>query len=200
MKKLLVLSVVLFLSSSVFAQTKKGNIFLSGGTGLQFTSTSIKNYYDGESDGSSTGSSLSIVPSFAYFIIDNLAIGLTSNFVSASSKNYSGSKNVSNSITLLPTALYFFPNEGKMKPFAQVAFGISSATEKYIPKTGSDQKSSSSGLAANIGAGIAYFVKENISLNFGLSYTMVTTKDGDDSKSKTKQGNFGSNIGLAIYF
>ena len=81
-----------------------------------------------------------------------------------------------------------------------MAFGLASATEKYIPKTGSDQKSSSSGLAANLGAGIAYFVKENISLNFGLSYTMVNTKDGDDSKSKTKQGNFGSNIGIAIYF
>ena len=57
-----------------------------------------------------------------------------------------------------------------------------------------------SGLAINFGGGASYFINDFISLNFGLSYTMANLKDIDDSNSEVKQGNFGSNIGIAVYF
>ncbi len=58
----------------------------------------------------------------------------------------------------------------------------------------------SSGLAFNLGGGIAWFLKENISVDAGLTYTLATLKDSDDSKSKTKEGNFGVNAGFSFYF
>jgi outer membrane protein len=200
MKKLLLLSIVLVSAITIFAQTQKGNFVLSGGTGLQFTSSNIKYVYDGETEGTGTISSFTFIPSFAYFIMDNLAIGLASNFTTSSNKDEDGDKYNSNSSLIVPTAIYYFPIEGKIRPLAQFGVGLSSQSTKYILKTGSDNKSSMSGLAINFGGGVSYFINESFSLNFGLSYTLANLKDGDDDKGKIKQGNFGSNIGLSIYF
>lgn len=198
--KLFMVAVVYTMATSSFAQTQKGNIVLSGGTGLQFISSNVKYIYDGKTDGEYRTSSLSFTPSIAYFIADDLAIGLSSVFSVTTHKQEDGDKNISNSITILPTVLYYFPIEGKIRPIAQIAAGLYSQTHKYIPKSGSDNKSSASGIALNVGGGIAYFIKENISLNFGLSYTMVNLTESDDNKVKMKQGNFGSNVGISVYF
>lgn len=194
------LVILLALSTSVFAQTKKGNFLLAGGAGLQFTSSHIKYVYNGETQGSGTISSFTFIPSFGYFVIDDLAVGLTSTITSSTTKYESGDKDVSISTMIIPTAIYYFPMEGKIRPLAQIGIGLSSQSSKYIPKSGSDDKTSASGLAANFGGGFAYFIKENVSFNFGLSYTLVTLTDGDDNKGKMKEGNFGSNLGIAIYF
>lgn len=200
MKLLMVVILLIMTAQSSFAQTIKGNFVLSGGTGLQFVSSNVKNVYDGETEYEDKISSLSVMPSFAYFVIDNLAIGLNSTITTATSKDEDGDKDVSISTMILPTALYYFPMEGKIRPIVQVGIGLSSETYKYIPKSGDDEKMSYSGLAFNFGGGFAYFIKENISLNFGVSYTKATLTDSDDDKSEVKQGNFGSNIGLSIYF
>ena len=197
--RLLSLFIVISLAEETFAQTKRGNVFVSGGTGLQFTSSSVKYVYDGETQAKSTVSSISFAPSIAYFVIDNLAVGLTGNINSGTNKLENGDKYITNTTLIMPTALYYFPIEGKIRPIVQLAAGLSSHTEKSVPKTGADTNSSAAGLAFNIGAGVSYFVKENISINFGLSYTLVSLTSGDN-KSKMEQGNFGANIGLAIYF
>lgn len=201
MKKMLFLLLVgMLLSSTTFAQTQKGHLFVSGGAGLVSTFTSQTPVYDGKSGDNTTGHSITLLPSLGYFVIDNLSIGLAGNIVYSSSKSESGNKSVSNQILLTPVAIYFFPVEGKIKPLAQVGIGLALMTEKYIPKNGDDQKYAYGGPNFNIGAGISYFVKENISFNFGLSYTKVVLTDSDDTKSQMKQGNFGNNIGIAIYF
>lgn len=189
-----------FSSDNIHVKTKQGNIVLAGGAGLQFTNSNLKYVYDGETQESGTINSFTVMPSLAYFVIDDLAIGLAGTITSSTTKYEEGDKDISNSLLIIPTAIYYFPIEGKIRPLAQVGVGFSSQTSKYVPKSGSDNKSSASGLAVNFGGGFAYFVKENVSFNFGLSYTMVTLTDGDDNKAKIKQGNFGSNIGIAVYF
>jgi len=197
---LFLLLVGLIVSSTAFAQTQKGHLFVSGGAGLVTTFTSQKYVYDGESGDNTTGISITLLPSLGYFVADNLCIGLAGNITNNSSKDESGDKYVANQILITPEVIYFFPVDGKVKPIAQIGVGIASMTEKYVPKDGDNEKYSYSGPNFNIGAGIAYFVKENISFNFGLSYTKVILTDGDDSKSKLKQGNFANNLGIAIYF
>ena len=204
MKKLfelfaVVISLTMATHSSI-AQTLKGNFVLSGGTGLQFVSSNVKSVYEGETDYEDKTSTLSIMPSFAYFVIDNLAIGLNSTITTASSKDEDGDKDVSTMTMVLPSVLYYFPMEGKIRPLVQIGVGLASQSYKYIPKSGSDEKMSYSGIAFNFGGGFAYFLKENISVNFGVSYTKANLTDGDDDKSEVKQGNFASNIGFSIYF
>lgn len=194
------LLIVLLSSGSLFAQTKKGNIFVSGGTGLQFIGSNNKIIYDGKTVDSETQNTLSISPSGAYFVIDNLAVGLNSNITNTTIVYESGDKESVTTSTLLPTAVYFFQLEGKIRPLAQIGAGFMKYTIKDIPKIGSNDVNSLSGICFSFGGGIAYFIKENISFNFGLSYTTANLTDVDDSKTKMRQGNFSSNIGISIYF
>jgi len=200
MKKIILLLIVLMPGITIFGQTTKGNFVLSGGIGLQFIGSNVKEVYDGTTEDEYTINSFSILPSFGYFVMDNLAIGLSGNISSSTTKYEGGDKEKTNSTLILPTALYYFPMDGKLRPLVQIGVGYTSFTNKYIPKTGDDEKSSYGGLAVNFGGGISYFLAENISLNFGLSYTKATLTDSDDDKSKVKQGNFGSNIGVSVFF
>jgi outer membrane protein len=200
MKKLILILVVTLSCMTIVGQTKKGNFVISGGTGIQFTSSSTKDVYDGATDSEYTTNTFSIMPSGAYFVIDNLAVGLASNFSFSGVKYEDGDKNNTTTVLLLPVAMYYFPVEGNIRPLVQLGIGLSSLGNKDIPKTGSERKYSYSGLAINIGGGIAYFVKENTSFNVGLSYTKTTMTDSDDTKYKIKQGNFGLNVGIAVYF
>jgi len=201
MKKLVMLFIVGFLPTMMLlAQTSKGQFILSGGTGLQFTAGNSKYIYDGETRYDYSTSTLSFIPSFGYFAADNLAIGLAGNIALSSEKDEDGDKYTSTSVLLMPTVLYFFPMVGKIRPLVQLGAGFASMVTKDIPKSGNNDKSSGSGFAFNFGGGIAYFVKENVSFNFGLSYTNSTLTDGDDDKMEMKQGNFGGNIGISVFF
>ena len=195
MKKLLVLLLIVS-SGTIFAQTKQGNILLSGGAGLQFISSSLKVVYDGVTQGKVKLGSFSLMPSFGYFVIDNLAIGLAGNITISSSKFESEPKDVSTTIMLIPSAIYYIPSSGKVRPLVQVGVGLASQTEKSSGET----NSAATGLAFNFGAGASYFIKENIAVNLGLSYTLASLKDSDDNKFKYKEGNFGANIGFSIFF
>ena len=196
MKKSILLLLLIVSSFTIFAQTEKGNIELSGGAGFQFISSHLKYVNDGVTTGEATTNSFSFLPSIGYFVIDNLAIGLAGNFTSSSTKEEGDAdKSISTSILIIPTAIYYVPMDGKIRPIIQIGAGLTSMSQKY-----GSEKSSASGLAINFGAGIASFIKDNISINFGLSYTLATLTDKDDNKSKLKEGNFGTNIGFSIYF
>ncbi|SDD29166.1 hypothetical protein [Williamwhitmania taraxaci] len=78
MKKLVLILIILMPSISIFGQTTKGNFVLSGATGLQFISSNVKTVYDGKTVSEYDVNSFSFSPSFGYFVIDNLAIGLSS--------------------------------------------------------------------------------------------------------------------------
>ena len=198
MKKLFFLVITLAFTNVIFAQTEQGRFILSGATGLQFISSNVDYEYDGQSQGDFTQSSFSIMPSIGYFVMDNLAVGLSANFSSTTQKD-EGYKYTVSSTMLLPTALYYFPVEGQFKPLLQVGAGLMSTKEKDSYAGGSDEYKMS-GLALNFGGGAAYFINDSVSLNFGLSYTMANLKDSDDSNLVQKQGSFAANIGFSVFF
>jgi outer membrane protein len=198
MKKVFLLAITLAFTNVIFAQTEKGKFVLSGATGLQFVSSNIDYKYDGKSQGDVTQSSFSILPSIGYFVMDNLAVGLSANISSTTQKD-EGDKYTVSSTMLLPTAIYYFPVEGQIKPFLQVGAGLMSIKEKEN-YDGDTDENKMSGLALNFGGGAAYFINDYVSLNFGLSYTMANLKDSDDSDWVQKQGNFAANIGFSVFF
>ena len=114
MKKVLFLALTLAFTNVIFAQTEQGKFVLSGATGLQFISSNIDYEYDGQSLGDVTQSSFSFMPSIGYFVMDNLAVGLTANFSSTTQKD-EGDKYTVSSTMLIPTAIYYFPVEGQFK-------------------------------------------------------------------------------------
>lgn len=197
MKKVFLLAITLAFTNVILAQTEKGKFMLSGATGLQFISSNIEYEYDGQSEGEYTQNSFSIMPSVGYFVVDNLAVGLSANFTSTTQK-FEEEKYTVTSTMLLPTALYYFPVEGQFKPLLQVGAGLMSTKEKDSYDGESDEYKMS-GLALNFGGGASYFINNNVSLNLGLSYTIANLKDGDDSDFVQKQGNFGANIGFSVF-
>ena len=197
MKKLFLLTILLLSTSLIFSQTEKGKIVLSGATGLQFISSNIEYEYDGQSNGDYDINSFSFMPGVAYFVMDNLAVGLTANFTSTTEKDQ-GEKYTVSSTMLLPTALYYFPVEGNFKPLVQVGAGLMSNKYKDSWDGGSDEYKMS-GLAISFGGGASYFINDTISFNFGLSYTLVNLKDSDDSDSVQKQKNLAASVGLSVF-
>lgn len=198
MKKFFLLAILLVSTNVILAQTEQGKYVVSGATGLQFISSNIEYEYDGQSLGDVTQTSFSIMPSFGYFAIDNLAIGLSANYSSTTQKDL-GDKYTISSTMILPSALYYFPVAGNLRPLVQVGAGLMSTSEEYNESGYGSEKYKSSGLAINFGGGAAYFINDYVSLNFGLSYTMANLKDSDDSDSVQKQGNFAGNVGLSVF-
>ena len=138
MKKLIFIAVLsVFAFSNLIAQdgesidgpTQKGKFVFSGATGLQFVSSNIEYEYDGEPYGDYDINSFSFMPGVGYFVIDNLAIGISANFTSITEKN-EGEKYTISSTMILPTLLYYFPVEGQFKPLVQVGAGLMSTKEK----------------------------------------------------------------------
>jgi len=178
--------------------TKKGNIFVAGSAGFAASFIRIKPVYSGTTGSTEKQNSISFTPSVDFFIMDNLAVGLSTNIAYASSPGSSGTDKATQ-IMLVPTMLYFVEVGGKAKPFFQLGLGYASMTTKYTPTYGSEEKITYSGPCMNAGAGVAFFVRNNISINFGLSYTKTVLTDSDDSKYQEKEGNIGSNLGISIY-
>jgi outer membrane protein len=214
MKKIFLLVALLF-SAIITAQTEKGTFAISGKTGLGFSSTTLKHENSGNTiDGPKT-SSFNISPSFGYFIIDNLSLGLDFNYTTLTTKQKavfldSGSiggftivdeKITQNTLTIVPTATYFFA-KGKTRPYinAGIGFGSIEQKKKYSgPSTDDDMSynpSSNNGLVWGAGAGLAYFVSKTVSFDLGLDYSEFSFKEND---VKTKSGAFGANIGISVF-
>jgi len=199
MKQPILTLVFLFCVFLASSQTEKGNFFLSGSTGLGFLSGRNKIMWDGETAYKYNQSTVDLIPSFGYFVYDNLAIGLTSSISFYTAKDEDGDKDKVNTTMLLPSLFYFIPMEGKIRPFVQFGIGYSSEVYKLSPKLGEDQKTSYGGSTFNGGTGFAYFVNNNISINGDLSYTKTNLKNKDDDRSEERSSMFGANIGISIY-
>ena len=198
MKKFLLFALLLICFTGL-SQTTKGRFIVSGAAGFQINAGTINYEFDGDEFSETKQTTIQFTPSFGYFVIDNLAVGLSGSITSTTQKE-GDNKLTSTSLAIAPTAMYFFPVDGKIKPFVQVAVGISSNTSKYVSDIGPDEKDSYSGLLLSGGGGVAFFINDNVSFNGGLSYNRSSMKNSDDDDYKIKQGILSGIIGISVYF
>lgn len=198
MKKVFLLATALVFTSVILAQIEQGKFVLSGATGLQFVSSNMEFEYDGQSQGDFDQSSFSLMPLIGYFVMDNFAVGLSVNYSSTTQKDL-GEKIISKSTLIFPTAIYYFPVEGDVKPLIEVGAGHMSYSEKYVSNSSPSEKEEFSGLAYYFGGGFSYFMNDHVSLNFGLARTIANLKNNSDSDLVLKQGQFVANIGFSIF-
>jgi len=123
------------------------------------------------------GGSFSLAPNFAYFVIDNFAFGGAAQVTTGNGTNFA----------IGPLARYYF-NTGsdKIKPFGQLFAGLSSNS----PEVGS----SSTGLAGNVAAGVAFFLNEHVAIEPDLRVDFDTRERYDYTS-----GVISFNIGFQIY-
>ncbi|MDJ1486068.1 outer membrane beta-barrel protein [Cytophagaceae bacterium YF14B1] len=146
------------------AQTQKGRFMLGTSMGkFNFG----KNYTE-----------LSLDVKAGYFIIDNLAIGLTPSYAYTSADYPNGDKQKNNAVGIGPFVRYYF-GEGKLKPLLNASFLYYNSSVKAfyasipVPEFPGDAyefQFKNKYKLIQAGGGIAYFVNDNISLEGIVNY------------------------------
>jgi outer membrane protein len=211
MKKRFLLAALLF-SVIITAQTEKGTFMISGETSLGFNSTTVKYKNAGNTTDGPKTSSFNISPSFGYFIIDNLSLGLDFNYKTLTTKqkiltlNPDGingmivdEKITQNTLSIIPTATYFF-SKGKARPYINAGIGYGNTKQKNnysdLSAEVSNYSTSNNGLVWGFGGGLAYFISKTVSFDLGLGYSEFTYEENDVN---IKSGAFGANIGISVF-
>lgn len=199
-KSLLVGAIALFGLSN--AQMTKGDWVISGNTGIGFNNVNTTYKADGQTEDGPKVSTFSVTPSVGYFVIDKLAVGIDFGFTTATTK-YEGLKSTVSSLTVMPTATYYFTNDSKFVPFLGAGAGYASVKNKgsvdFMGVTESEEMTTD-GLAWKVKGGITYMATQSLGINLGVSYDQFSNKEtyfGTEVKTNVKT--FGANIGFSYF-
>lgn len=196
-----------FLSAGVktYAQTEKGKILLGGQSSLDFTSFSSKWKTDSGSGDNGKTRTLDITPQVGYFIANNFAVGLEMPY--NYSKDIDGDDSfTTSSYTVVPFVRYYF-GKTKIKPYLHGGIGPGWGKTKIDynlypdsnpdPNYIFDPNYSSHLFTYEMGGGLAVFLNEHVSLEFGLGYASASAK-WYDKNVKMNRENTASGIGASI--
>ncbi|MBL0740271.1 outer membrane beta-barrel protein [Chryseolinea lacunae] len=189
------------------AQTSKGGFLLGGSFG--FSSTKNSNVYSASPIVSEAKVlRLSASPNISYFVVDNLALGLTLPY-SYDHYTFSNSKSKTSEYGVGPVVRYYIPF-GKWALFPQISYtlGRSVTTGTYTVTSPPTTEYKNTGKFTNFhgGVGLAYFLNPSIGIEGILFYEKDKyTYDnlepsGINSTNEIKNSSIKFNIGLQIYF
>ncbi|PRY99741.1 outer membrane beta-barrel protein [Marinilabilia salmonicolor] len=168
------------------AATSMGKIMISGSSELSYSSLLNErkiSYYDFFRDTESISeeydqSGFNFKSSVAYFIYDGLAVGISIDYETLK-YDYEDSEEKESSFMIGPSLVYYF-GSSNIKPyiFGEYMFGTSK-TEQKEGSTTNDFKLDMNGWA--MGAGIAFFMNEHLSLDLGMGYSRISAKPESDN-------------------
>jgi hypothetical protein len=207
-KKIISLLVLLLSVSSVFAQTQleKGRWRVGGGGNIAFST-----------QGNTAISPVGTLTTFGfnilggYNVIQNLSLGVVSDYYLFGSSQTSGSVTVTNtsqSILFGPIARYTYPLNEQVGIFLEgsYSFGQSfqNTTITGAPGPNTDTKVNQTVIA--IGPGLSLFFGDKISLDLGIKYTLSNSYNVGGANiplgnnGAINSSGFRSNIGFSLYF
>lgn len=194
------------LCSSSFAQTQKGNFVLSGKTGLNFLFSKITTGTDSVQTGKSKSNEYDFTAGAAYFIANNVSVGISGTY----SYNYSkiesgyintGTQNITRSFTIIPQVQYYFPVYGKLKPSAAMGAGYAWLQQRDSRVTENNNKVYElSGASFYGGLGVSYFITQSVSFDLGFQYSYTKLKDKLGSEQFQKQNQLAGTMGVSVFF
>lgn len=205
--KSLILVFALFFSSLAFAQTEKGKFVVTGRSeitgGLGIHNYSFKNSSGQIAGGFELDSKhVGIRPEVGYFIVDNLMLGVSSLY------SYEQVKNSNNpsygiiktqAISIMPTAQYYLPLGEKFRPVVAVMAGYMRVDADVSLSSAPRVSTPFDGFVYGLGAGVSYFVVENISLDLNITYENAKLSGINDEKYSAKINGIGASIGFSVY-
>ena len=183
----------------VNAQTEKGSWVIGGSTnlGLNTTSTTVK--ANGQTWDSPKTTSFNFSPSIGYFVANNWAVGMDLGFTTATTKD--GSDKLTNStVSILPTATYYFKSDSKIIPYLGAKVGYASTTSKLTSNNYTDEVKVD-GLSWGAKGGIMYMITPAFGADLGVAYNQFSNKDIENNvEVKTNVNTFGFNVGFSFFF
>jgi outer membrane protein len=204
-KRIIPILLFVFLKSSIFAQTQKGNFILSGKTDLNFLFSNITTGTDSVQIGKTKSNQFGFTAGAGYFIADNLSAGISTSYSYSYSKigasNYQAStQNITQSFTILPQLQYYFPIEEKLKPFVAIGMGYVWLQERDSRIQDNYNKVYNlSGIAFSGGLGVSYFITTSVAFDLGLQYSYNRLKDELINDQIIKQKQFAGNLGVSFF-
>ncbi|HOS70839.1 MAG TPA: hypothetical protein PLZ75_00155 [Bacteroidales bacterium] len=211
MKKiyLFVAAICVLSVSHTFAQFEKGRILAGISSGLQVTDPGaslmnlglgrIKYKEDGErAEKGPKEFNINLLPRAAYFVMDNLAVGLDLQVYLNVLKDRTtkGSNYVNTFLAAGPFVRYYYPLE-KIHPFAEANMGLG------ISRT-LDSSDGENGFLYGVGIGAALPLGENLMLDGQVGFSSNIWKDVDPDKKQASTkyiyNSFGGRVGFILLF
>ncbi len=185
MKTITLISLILTLTTTAFAQINKGQ-FLIGGN-INFESIKDENSINGTNE----STNYYISPNIGYFIINKLAGGLRIDFGHYNSKSINIETHF-NTTTISPFLRYYvLPVPKKVNAFIDVRYIFNKTKWSSPSNEGYYEKKN----GYNISAGPSIFLTDKIALEFTLGYKHTKS----DNFGITKSNTFNSGLGLQIH-
>ncbi len=185
------------------AQTEEGNFTFSGSSTMSFATSSLQGQFEGEDVGNETTVNLlTFTPSVAYFVIENLSLGLELGYSSQKQEN-ADSEFKTNTLGIFAGGNYFIETGSEnLRPFVGLSAGLSSAKSTFSIDNGftnDEMTDKSSGFTYIVRGGLSYFINQNVSVDFLLRYLSANLKDGDNSDFVVKDRSIGVGLGFSIF-
>jgi len=198
---------LLLLSTFVFGQLEKGNIFIQASSSIGFSTEKYSITSAGTTTEYSKSTHFGFRPKVGYFVIDNLPVGLAIN-VNTNKTKYTGTsdESSSNNFAIGPFARYYFLPQDKLKPMAEISAGFGSSKDKYT-SSGHTSESKYGIFEFSIGAGASYFVTDHVAFDLLIDYNSTKYKlKSETGQSKStlvedtsdKYTGIGVNIGIVV--
>jgi hypothetical protein len=201
MKKLFILAFISLVALSVCrAQTTQGSMMLGGG--ISYENVSYKNMYD--TDGTQT--SLYFIPTFGYFVADNLAVGINLGIMSSDeTEGEYDSKYTEFGVG--PILRWYKPTSNEdFSFFLQASVMYSMGNETYSNGF-AETEIASSQLDIGVSPGFAYFFNEHWSAEIAFRGIGVSAIDPNkDAKNDNITSfvfginSFAPSLGVRFYF
>jgi outer membrane protein len=205
--KYLLLSVLIAIISYAHGQTEKGNLFIGHQNLMELKF--VKNIYLTNSESEEKTTEYTFTPIFGYFLARGLAVGIVPSYSYINEQNivyvYSSK---TNTLSVTPFIRYYIGNK-KFKPFVDGGIGYKDFKTKYTNDNFLPEYSYSGNMVTyNLGAGISYFLKENISIDLGINYRYsrftgklwISEDDPNNADEDTKDKELNSYLSLVFYF
>lgn len=188
---------MIFATMALSAQTERGRLIISGQTSLDisYSSGDTKNIRSSGGSIVQESYSLNISPTVGYFIVDDFALLLQADY-EIQDADY---KDKMSQFTIMPTASYYIPTKGVVRPFMIAGAGYANVTAHLPISESSTSRHSFSGFTWGVGAGAAFFINRNISLDLSLQYSDINTTYSGDSSAKIKARGFAGSVGFSLY-
>ncbi|TAJ14871.1 porin family protein [Marinilabiliaceae bacterium JC017] len=171
MKKILTLVAVLAAFSSVsFSQTEKGKIFVSGSSNLNFTSRQEQVTEDDGTEKELSITHFNIKPSLGYFFANNFAVAISFNYELNKEGDYKYRE------ALVGPMLRYYILESNIKPYVQG--GLMFGANKIRYNAAGECKENV--FRWDLGAGVAFFLNDYVSIDLGLGYSSVSKESKYD--------------------
>ena len=200
MKKIILTVAAVFALTFANAQDKKestgegfskGDVFISGAVGISSSKT-----------GEFKTSDLNLSPRAAYFVTDNIALGLALGF--GSQKIDAGASATNSQTTFGAFGRYYATPSSKFSLFAQLGFDFSSnKNEWFVDPTdgslnGTDFKDK--GFAVKFAPGFHYFVSDKFALETSIGVLGYTSNDnGGNGVEKTNTFDLGVDFSKVMF-